>query len=111
MPQIDWRAEERFWLGWLMRMNGLARDARDGRYIQLPNGKMNGSLPGGGKNGTIKPARMSRKEARRVSSGILTDHPNLRPGSSHTYQYGDYSYRFRVNGPGDYLFYSREKIK
>ena len=35
MPQIDWRAEERLWLDWLMRMNGAAREGPlgDGRYI------------------------------------------------------------------------------
>lgn len=112
MPQIDWRAEERLWLDWLMRMNGAAREGPlgDGRYIQLPNGRMNGSLPGGGRGGTIKPVRMSRKEARRVSSGILTDHPNLRPGDRRYYEYGNYRYFFQVNGPGDYLFLSKKRL-
>ena len=50
--------------------------------------------------------RMSRREARIVSSGILTDHPNLKPSSKvHYYEYGDFFYGFTVNGPGGYNFH------
>ena len=54
---------------------------------------------------------MTRKEFNRVSSGILTDHPNWRPGALQVYEYGSYSYRVIVNGPGEYSFLTRTKLK
>jgi len=42
----------------------------------------------------------------------LTDHPKLKPGiQKYEYHFGDYSYLFSVNGPGDYNFYMRTRIK
>ena len=54
---------------------------------------------------------MTAREASRVSSGILTDHPNWKPGEQHIYEYGQYSYRVRVNAPGEYHFHGRRKLK
>lgn len=74
-----------------------------------------GKLGGGGsttgrKSGKMKPARMSRKEFERVSSGILTDHPKLKPGESSYYLYGKNFYSFTVKGPGEYRFTRRMPI-
>ena len=55
-------------------------------------------------------AGISRKEAARVSSGILTDHPEYRAGETGSYFYGEYYYQFFVRGPGDYQFHLRLKI-
>ena len=55
-------------------------------------------------------ARIGRKEAARVSSGILTDHPEYRAGEIYSYFYGEYYYQFEVNGPGEYRFTMRMKI-
>jgi len=76
-----------------------------------------GKLSGGGgstgtkKRGKISSQRMGKKEAARVSSGILTDHPKLKAGESYSYCYGKYHYKFTVNGPGDYNFYVRTRLK
>lgn len=71
-----------------------------------------GRFTSGGGSGKMKTIKISRKEWNRVSSGILTDHPNLQPGSTrYFYQYGNYTYKFSVNGPGDYNFHGRKKIK
>ncbi len=51
-----------------------------------------------------KSGKMSKAEAARVSSGILTDHPRLEAGTVHSYFYGGTYYRFEVKGPGDYRF-------
>ena len=55
-------------------------------------------------------ARIGKKEAARVSSGILTDHPEYQAGETHSYFYGDYYYQFTVSGPGEYQFIKRVKI-
>lgn len=54
-------------------------------------------------------ARMSKKEKAHVSSEIITNFPNYRSGSVQSHRVGEYVYRFRVNGPGDYHFYNRIK--
>ena len=49
--------------------------------------------------------RMSKAEIKRVSSGILTDHPNLKnDGKSYDYFYGNSYYVFNVIEPGTYNF-------
>ena len=55
-------------------------------------------------------SRIGKKEAARVSSGILTDHPEYQAGEMHSYFYGDYYYQFRVRDSGDYQFSMRLKI-
>lgn len=68
----------------------------------------------GGSSSTAKSTRgtlgMSKAERRRVSSGILTDHPNLKPGEESDYFHGDYFYHFSVKGPGSYHFTMRIPI-
>lgn len=82
---------------------------KNGRFTY---GKLSGTSTTGKKHGKMKSQRMTKKEAARVSSGILTDHPNLKPGpESHTYFYGKYGYNFSVNGPGDYHFRGRFRLK
>lgn len=73
--------------------------------------------PGGGGGGTRKSskkkpkqAKLGKKERQRVSSGILTDHPDFEPGSIHSYFFGDYYYQFVVEEPGSYGFTRRVKI-
>ena len=80
------------------------RDPKTGRYT---NGPGRASTKGGrrGKLG------MSNTERHRVSSGILTDHPNLKPGDVKGYFYGQYYYRFSVDGPGEYNFHQRIRIE
>ena len=53
---------------------------------------------------------MSKAERRRVSSGILTDHPNLQPGDRADYFFDKHYYQFTVKGPGDYYFTERIQI-
>ena len=56
--------------------------------------------------------RLAKKEHARVTSGILTDHPRLEADGTHRiYEYGNYQYEYSVNGPGEYIFYKRKKIK
>lgn len=68
----------------------------------------------GGSSSTAKSTRgtlgMSKAERRRVSSGILTDHPDLNPGEKSDYFFGSYYYQFTVKGPGDYYFTQRVRI-
>ena len=80
---------------------------------QFTYGKLGGGSTKGKKAGKMKSAkaRMSRKEKARVSSGILTDHPKLKPGEIKIYDYGTYQYRIFVKGPGEYDFISRIKLK
>lgn len=58
-----------------------------------------------------KGAKMSKKEAHRVSSGILTDHPGWAPGEIRRYEYGQYQYHVEVIEPGSYNFLYRKKLK
>lgn len=78
------------------------------------NGRFTFGKLGGKRKSSLKKrpesAKMSKAEARRVSSGILTDHPDYKPGAIHTYFYGPYCYDFRVNGPGEYTFYKKIPI-
>ena len=75
-------------------------------------GKLNAASTTGGKRGKMKPQRMTKKEAARVSSGILTDHPKLTSGTDeHMYCYGLHCYWFTVNGPGDYNFLKKIRLK
>lgn len=82
---------------------------KNGRFTY---GKLGGSTKGK-KSGKIKQtgAKMSRGESKRVSSGILTDHPKLKPGERKSYEYGEFSYHFVVNGPGEYAFLWKRKLK
>ena len=79
------------------------RDPKTGRYTNGP-----------GKTSTVGNKRdtlgMSKAERRRVSSGILTDYPNLRPGDRADYFFDKHYYRFVVNGPGSYRFTMRVPI-
>ena len=86
---------------------GQPRD-KHGRFTY---GKLSGGSTSGGKRGKMSPVRMGKREAARVSSGILTDHPKLKAGESYSYCYGKYHYKFTVNGPGDYNFYVRTRLK
>ena len=85
---------------------GQPRD-KHGRFTY---GKLSGGSTSGGKRGKMSPVRMGKRETARVSSGILTDHPKLKPGELKGYSYGKYQYRFRVKGPGEYEFLSRQKL-
>lgn len=79
------------------------RDPETGRYTNGP-GKISTAS---GKRDTLN---MSKTERRRVSSGILTDYPNLKQGDKADYFFGNYYYRFTVKGPGDYNFTERIRI-
>lgn len=68
-----------------------------GKYIQLPNGKMNGSLP----SARVK---MTKAERKRVSSQFATDFPNAEKGGIYCYENGNYFYIIKVYGFGDYSF-------
>ena len=80
---------------------------KNGRFTY---GKLSGGSTGKKKRGKISPVRMSKKEIARVSSGILTDHPQLKPGDVSSYLHGKYFYKFTVKGPGDYRFTKRMPI-
>lgn len=80
------------------------RDPKTGRYTNGPGGA---STKGGSRGKLV----MSNTERHRVSSGILTDHPNLKPGDVRGYFYGQYYYRFSVDGPGEYNFHQRIRIE
>lgn len=79
------------------------RDPSTGRYTNGP-GK---NSTAGTRRGTLG---MSKAERRRVSSGILTDHPNLQSGEKSDYFFGQYYYQFTVNSPGSYRFTARMPI-
>lgn len=81
---------------------------KNGRFTY---GKIGKSSTPGKKSGKIKKPKMSRKEFERVTSGIFTDHPKLKPGTVRPYNYGLYQYRVVVKGPGDYEFVSKKKLK
>lgn len=83
--------------------DGQPRDK--GRYSF---GKMRGKPP---LKKRTKSGKISKAEAARVSSGILTDHPKLKPGEIRFYEYGKYQYQIEVKGPGEYTFLSRRKLK
>ena len=86
---------------------GQPRD-KHGRFTY---GKLSGGSTSGGKRGKMSPVRMGKRETARVSSGILTDHPKLKPGERRIYEYGTHRYFFVVNGPGEYSFLSKTKLK
>jgi len=79
---------------------------------QFSYGKLGGSSTAAKKSGKIKTAKakMSPKEFERVTSGIFTDHPKLKPGESSDYFFGKYHYQFSVTGPGEYSFSARIPI-
>jgi HK97 family phage portal protein len=55
---------------------------------------------------------MSDFEIKHVSSGILTDHPNLEPdGFRNYYEYGDHQYVFKVKAKGKYVFLEKRPVK
>lgn len=80
---------------------------------QFSCGKLGKSSTSKKKSGKIKQAKakMSRKEFERVTSGLFTDHPELKTGEIKIYDYGTYQYRVFVKGPGEYRFISRTKLK
>lgn len=79
-------------------------DKLEERYAGQPR-KKNGQFDFG-------KARLTKAERIKVSSGIMTDHPKLKPGNkSYEYEYGDYIYEFSVKEPGTYMFHSRKRIK
>ena len=79
---------------------------------QFSYGKLGKSSTSKKKSGKIKQAKakMSRKEFERVTSGIFTDHPKLKPGESSHYFYGKNFYVFTVKGPGEYRFTQKMPI-
>ena len=79
------------------------RDPQTGRYTSGPTK----SSTGRGKRDKL---RMSKAERRKVSSGILTDHPNLKQGEKSGYFFDKYYYGFVVNAPGSYHFIQRIPI-
>ncbi|MBM6871220.1 hypothetical protein [Pseudoflavonifractor phocaeensis] len=96
--------------------DGLAQDEAVVDYKGQPrekNGRFTfGKLTGGGstKQTSRGKLNMSKVERRRVSSGILTDHPNLKAGDRSDYFFGSHYYQFSVNGPGSYRFTMRIPI-
>ena len=71
--------------------------------------KSSKSLTNGGKSGTI---RMSKKEYVRVSHEIATNLPKLKAdGKQHVFDNRNYRYKFEVVEFGEYIFYSKKKIK
>lgn len=94
---------------------GAAQDAAvwDGRYIQLKNGQMNGSLPGGGKSGKVKKtkyapsprANQSRLTVSPKTFGILrgefnTKFPDAKQGDQGSVSYRGRRYIFEADGSG-----------
>lgn len=79
------------------------RDSKTGRYTNGP-GK---TSTAGGKRDTLN---MSKAERHRVSSGILTDYPDLKQGDKADYFFDRYYYQFTVSGPGSYHFTIRIPI-
>lgn len=79
------------------------------------NGRFTFGKLGGKRNSVLKKKsksdKMGKIEVRRVSSGILTDHPQLQPGEIRFYEYGTHRYQFEVQGPGEYIFLSRKRLK
>lgn len=98
-------------------------------YVRDDHGRFAGRSAGAGgkssknqltqsaKEGKIKEkkntvAKMTRSERKRVSKGILTDHPRLKAdGCDHIYEHGDHIYTFSVIEPGTYNFLSRKSIE
>ena len=68
------------------------------RYKQNPTtGLMEGSYPAYG-------VKMSKKEIWAVSSGLKTDHPNLKSGEFFPYEYGNHFYLVDPLDSGGYRF-------
>ena len=93
-----------------------AKDSSAEDYKGQPREK-NGRFTFGKLNGgsSTRPAvratlKMSKTELRRVSSGILTDHPDLKAGEKSDYFFDSHYYEFIVKGPGDYHFTQRIRI-
>ena len=87
------------------------RDWKTGKYESAPVTKQ---LTGGKKRGKISTSenKMTKYEKDIVSSGILTDFPNLkRDGLVRCYEYGDFQYYFIVKGYGNYQFKGKLSIK
>ncbi len=78
---------------------------------QFTYGKLGNRSTKGKKSGKIGKKGIGPKEFERVTSGFFTDHPNLKPGTERTYEYGMYKYRVVVKGPGNYEFKSRKRLK
>jgi hypothetical protein len=54
--------------------------------------------------------RMSSKEKARVSSEILTWHPEYKAGETRSHFHKDHYYQFEVKGPGEYRFSLKMRI-
>lgn len=81
-------------------------------------GSGGGASSGGGKSGKKgskkrkNKLRLSPKEKSKVSHGIATDFPKLKPdGKLNTYEYGNYQYSFYVHDFGSYEFVNKKKLK
>lgn len=86
---------------------GQPRD-KNGRFTYGKLGKSRGkSSTSKQRSGKLN---MSRAEKRAVSSGILTDHPNLKPGEKAEYFFDHSYYQFIVDSPGKYYFTLRMPI-
>lgn len=65
-----------------------------------------------GRSTNKKTVKLSQRERNRVTSGIMTDFPRLKPHSGiHNYEYGDYFYRFTVDDVGSYSFHTKMRIE
>lgn len=71
----------------------------------------NGRFTNGGGSGKIKSPKLGKRERKRVSSEILTNHPEYKKGETHGHFYGKNYYVFNVEGAGDYKFTSKIKIE
>lgn len=58
-----------------------------------------------------KSLKMGKKEIERVSSAILTDHPNYDSSKIYDYEYGAHFYQFFVKGKGNYKFTYKIKLE
>lgn len=108
-----------------------AQDEADRKYIQLPNGKMDGSLPGsekngwtgggaGGKIGKTKyapsPQRSKRgiqlkpKTYARLTGTLNTRYPGLQAGEIRRINDAKYIYKVRADGYGGFELLSKRKI-
>ena len=95
----------------------------DGRYIQFPNGKMNGSLPDGGQRGKIgktkyapSPQRncegvnLKPKTYARLTGTLNTRFPGLEAGETRIIRDAKYEYLVRADGYGGFQTLSKRKI-
>ena len=70
-------------------------------WIKGPDGKFQGSYPGGGGGGSLK---VSPAEAKRVSSQFASDFPNVEPGKIYPYENRNHFYLVDVVDFNNYHF-------